>query len=51
MLLFNLIMLNSIWQKRYLKLDYETQDKIEVFFFVIESLILWAITIFWIIGH
>ena len=51
MLLFNLIMLNSIWQKRYLKLDYETQDKIEVFFFFFLSLILWTVAIFWIVGR
>lgn len=51
MLIFELIMLNSIWQKRYLRLDYETQDKIQTFFFIIESLVLWTVAIFWIIGR
>ena len=51
MLLFNLIMLNSIWRKRYEKLDYETQDKIITFFGFIEASIFWVVFCCWARTH
>jgi hypothetical protein len=51
MLLFNLIMLNSIWRKRYSKLDNETQDKIITFLGFIEVGIFWIAFCFWARTH
>ena len=49
MLLFNLIMLNSIWRKRYLKLDNKTQDDFMNGIVLFEWFILWTIAIYLII--
>jgi hypothetical protein len=51
MLLFSLIMLNSVWRKRYAKLDYETQDKIMSFFGLAECGIFWIGFCFWARTH
>ena len=51
MLIFGLIMLNSIWRGRYEKLDFETQDKILSFFSIIESGVLWTALCFWARTH
>lgn len=46
MLLFELIIgRNKIFRERYEKLDYDTQEKVYMFFFFIEGLLLWTLVI------
>lgn len=50
MVIFEILMLNKVWKRRYDKLSYKDREKIYMFFFLVESGILWTLTCWKIIG-